>query len=103
MKRMDDGRLDVSEDSLELSESRREIAFERACKVAGIDIEHLECAEEAMLNEVFVAEFEAELCRMIRADDMAQLRGEGLVEAYVNPETGELGHVLTAAGEAHFG
>jgi hypothetical protein len=101
-KYLDDGRLDVTEDALELSESRREIAFERACKVAGIDPDDLYDSEDALENEVFVEEFTAELCRMIRADDMAQLRGEGLVEAFTD-ESGELRHVLTPKGEALFG
>lgn len=95
-------KIDVSDASLELSEGRRIIAFERACKVAGIDIDELESPEECMENEIFVAEFSAELVRMILADDMAQLRGEGLVEVTAN-EDGTLRHTLTPKGEAMFG
>lgn len=102
MKRLDDGRIDVSEDSEELSEGRRLIAFERACKVAGIEIDELESSEEAMENEVFVAEFSAELVRMMLADDMAAARGAGLVEAHIN-EDGTLEHTLTPLGEALYG
>ena len=102
MKRLSDGRIDVTDGVDELSEGRRLIAFERACKVAGIEIEELESSEECMENPVFVEEFSAELIRMMLADDMAAARGEGLIEARVN-EDGTLEHVMTPKGEALYG
>jgi hypothetical protein len=100
MNQMDDGRLDVSEDTLELSLAKRTVAFERACRIANIDPE---TPEEAMENEVFVKEFSDQLVQMLIADDMATFRGMGLIEIDgVNPD-GTVRHVLTAEGEAQFG